>query len=186
MSDGRKIGADQKKQIPPRCARQDDNERLEGGRMRRSEKTTESSAELRSLASPASLLPAELATVFSRNLLDTHCRTASHPSDSKQTIGVMLTRHTKEVSPPQLFHPNPAPGRLRWFYGQDEERCRSLGRYEGSAFLGRQRPRSRRDAGATKTGSHRASVLTLAGEFPIIARRLLHRPIPYQAKEPRV
>jgi hypothetical protein len=141
---------------------------------------------------PLPFSPAEISTGFLRNLLDTLCRTAAHPSDSKQKIGVMLTRHTKEVSPQQVFHPNPAPARPSWLYAQqDEERSRSLVRFAPQddnerhrAGTEDNRQKNRRDASATTATP--AAFLTLSGEFPIIARRLLHRPIPYQAKEPRV
>jgi hypothetical protein len=142
---------------------------------------------------PLPFSPAEISAGFSRNLLDTRCRTAAHPSDSKQKIGVMLTRHTKELSPQQVFHSNPAPAHPSWLYAQqDEERSRSLVRFAPQddnerhrAGTEDNRQKRRRDAGAA-TATLPTPFLTLSGEFPIIARRLLHRPIPYQAKEPRV
>jgi hypothetical protein len=193
MSDARKVNAGRKKKqihrakrarwrtAPRRFARQDDTEGL---RRTEAQKLRSRPQNYGLPRRPLPFSPAEISTGFSRNLLDTRCRTASHPSDSKQKIGVMLTRHTKEVSPQQVFHPNPARGRLPWFYG----RCEAEGLRPNltNQRLGRpQRQKSRRDAGAT-TATLPAPFLTLSTGFPIIARRLLHRPIPHQAKEPRV
>jgi hypothetical protein len=200
---------------PPRCARQDDGERevasgecRVGSNKRASEtpalqrhgddgaetdggaKTTEPSAQLRIPAAPASLLSAENSFAFAQPPLDTAGRTETHASDSKQTTGVVPTRHSCEHRPRRFFHPNPASGRLPSFYGvskRDPSSLRSLGMTTNGEG---QKPLQWRATAKTETAPSAPGpgpcVLTLAGAFPIIARRLLHRPIPKLAKEPRV
>ena len=151
--------------------------KLNTGRRRRIEKTTEPSAKLRTPTSPASLLPAKNCSFFARISLDTHGRTESHPSASKQTIGVTLTRHSYEGTLQQLPHAHPATKLHPWFYAV---RCHPEERSdEGSASLA-----SRGASAVTERTEGR--VLTFSGAFPIIARRLLHRPFLRQPKEPRV
>lgn len=136
--------------VPPRCARQDDGEREvasgecgvgsnkragetpalqrhgdDGAEMDGGAKTTEPSAQLRTAAAPASLLPGGNSVVFAHRPLDTAGRAEAHPSGSKQTIGVVLTRHYKKTEPRRFFHPNPASGRLPWFYGVSKRARRS-------------------------------------------------------------
>ena len=113
MSEGRKFEAGGRKtQIPPRCARPDDNGSLKVDEW----KLRKLSAQLRTLASPASLLSPEKCGAFSQISLDTRCRTESSLNHSKQTIGVPLTRHYNAHSLQQLFHPNPLPAPPPLFY----------------------------------------------------------------------
>jgi hypothetical protein len=154
-----------------------DERKLNTERKRQAAKTAQPSAQLRTPASSASLLPAANISFFARISLDTLGRTESHSSDSKQTIGVALTRHSCEGTLQQLSHADSPGARPPWFYAL---RCHPEERSdEGSASLARQ-------GASAVTGRSEERVLTLSGAFPIIARRLLHRPIPHQAKEPRV
>jgi len=154
-----------------------DERKLNAGWRPQVEKTTEASAQLRTPASPASLLPVQNFSFFTRPSLDTLGRTESHLSDSKQTIGVALTRHSYEGALQQLSHAHSATKLHPWFYAS---RCHPEERSdEGSASLARH-------GASAVTRRSEERVLTFSGAFPIIARRLLHRPFLRQPKEPRV
>jgi hypothetical protein len=154
-----------------------DERKLNTGRRPQAGETTEASAQLRTPASPASLLPAKKFSLFARISLDTLGRTESHPSDSKQTIGVALTRHSYEGALHAVSRAHSATKLPPWFYAV---RCHPEERSdEGSASLARQ-------GAYVVKGRTEGRVLTFSGAFPIIARRLLHRPFLRQPKEPRV
>ena len=173
-----------------------DERKLNTARRQQAGKTTEPSAQLRIPASPASLLPAENCTFFARVSLDTLRRTETHPSGSKQTIGVALTRHSYEGTLQQLSHADSAGARPPWFYGVRQERSRSLVASLARDDSEKRRPRRRPTLTNQRVGhpqlqppgptGHTGRVLTLSGAFPIIARRLLRRPFLRQPKEPRV
>jgi hypothetical protein len=154
-----------------------DERKQNRARRRQARKTTEPSAQLRTPASPTSLLPATNFSFFARISLDTLGRTETHPSESKQTLGVALTRHSCEGTLQQLSHTHSATKRPPWFYAS---RCHPEERSnEGSASLARQ-------GASAVTGLSEGRVLTFSGAFPIITRRLLRRPFLRQPKEPRV
>jgi hypothetical protein len=151
--------------------------KINAGRKRQAGKTGEPSVQLRTPLSPASLLPAANPSFLRRVSLDTLGRTESHPSDSKQTIGVTLTRHSYEGALHAVSHAHSATKLPPWFYAV---RCHPEERSdEGSASLASQ-------GASAVTGRSKGRVLTFSGAFPIIARRLLHRPFLRQPKEPRV
>jgi hypothetical protein len=138
-----------------------DERKLNTAQKRRIGKTTQPSAQLRTPASPAFLLPAQKFIFFARIPLDTLGRTESHLSDSKQTIGVALTRHSYEATPRQLSHADSPGARPSSFYalhlGQN-----ALDRSSGSPPLPLRLPHPL----VCKGGS---SPWSLSGALPIIA-----------------
>ena len=199
--------------VPPRCARQDDGEReVARGECgvgatkepaRRRYKDTATTERRRTeaqnygavrttthAASPASLLPGRN-SAFSRTVHSTLPDERKHiqVTQNKNRCHAYSTLLRKSA-PQQVFSPESGARAASVVLRSVQERSlvAPLARDDNERRRTKtvQRSATAKTETAPSTPGPGARVLTLSGAFPIIARRLLHRPIPNQAKEPRV